>query len=496
MAGNGKNPFIYTKYVEGDNRITRKEVDEIQMHLDRGYYISVLAPRLCGKTTLLKQVEKINKDTQTVYVNFKGNICQNKEQVLQVFLQSLEKEGKEVKIAQPSSDMDYADFFTELEKEGKFIFLLDELPNSEALAFELLCGIRVYFNEGFTHPKFHQFVFASSIDLAQFSNEQNNFISPFNIAQTIYLDDFSEKEVQDFIEGKVGNMFDKNILRNDSKKTAIEVIFEYTEGHPYLTQYLCAYLYSRTDKIEEELQDVSKLVDNMGIEKEANVTSMVGGIKRHSDWAQLLKRILHDPEIPFTLSHKVVRELNLNGCIKGKDRYCVIRNPIYKVILDTYFKVDRSTESIFPLAPSKVWIIPLLQGNSDRSRIRPKENDEGESIYTLDTGKKYNFKVVIQKGEIEHTSEPESVEVKPSDPNNRDVELTVEIESFYDLQLYDLQVSSGKSKMFNLDLKELRQSFDFSIEGTEKTHKPVKVFINLYQDMLPIKVVKLLFEFN
>jgi ABC-type dipeptide/oligopeptide/nickel transport system ATPase subunit len=469
------NPFVYVQYIEGKNSIPRKEMEEVETLFRRGHYISILAPRQCGKTTLLKEIlEKPHQD-KTVYVSFKENVCKNRNDVLQSFRQAIEN------TIQPSVDEEFHEFFSELEKKGKFIFLVDELPASEEIAFNLLCGIRAYFSENFSSSRCHQFIFAGSIDLAQFSREQNDFISPFNIAQTIYLDDFSKEEVTTFIKGKTKNTFTQE---------AIDQIFEYTAGHPYLTQYLCAYLYDKKTKIESELEKgLSTLVKDAKIENTANIRAMLDKVGKHSEWYKLLGRILKGEEIPFTRSHKTIRGLELNGCIKrGKDNHCVVRNPIYQEILDNYFEVASSTRSSLP---SKIWIIHQLQDRSDNSRILAANSEEDIPIYSLETGKEYAAKIIIHKGEIDNIPFMESVEIKARELNKQSVELAVEVESFYDLNM-----SGGKIKEFNLELEHFQQSFDFSLKGTEKTDKPVKAFINLYQDMFPIKVVKLLFEFK
>jgi len=116
-----------------------------------------------------------------------------------------------------------------------------------------------------------------------------------------------------------------------------------------------------------------------------------------------------------------------------------------------------------------------------------KSDKDGNKIYHLQKDKDYRLKVTILNFEPDESTKPDILEIETNNP--KEVELAVEIESFYNLGLKE----GGQSKPFNLMLENLQQSFIFPIKGKEKTPEPVKVFVNLYQGMMPVKIIKLSF---
>lgn len=341
-----KNPFEYGGVITDlDTAIERTEIDEVTTALYRGEYVSVLAPRQSGKTTFLKQLQKRvaeRHQTTAVYISFEKSAYEGGiKEVVKEFSQRVNAVANSSPGGSTAGvDLNLVDFLNSTTPKP-LVFLVDELPSPADTAFRLLCEVRAYYNENSNSR--HLFVFAGSIDLAEFSQTQNSFVSPFNIARTIYLKDFQEEQIKTWVTKRVGDGFFSDPV--------IKTVFEYTGGQPFLVQFLYSYLYSlpTNEAREAKLADIVTLIQGSQVENTPNIKTMVDKVLDTREWRNLLGQILEEPQIPFTTSNKIVRNLCLNGCIsrENKDGYCQLRNPIYRAVFEENFKILRGAPSPF-----------------------------------------------------------------------------------------------------------------------------------------------------
>jgi energy-coupling factor transporter ATP-binding protein EcfA2 len=493
-----KNPFECGGTITNlDAAIERTEIDEVTTALFRGEYVSVLAPQQSGKSTFLKQLQKRIEErhqTKTVYIGFEENTYKGGiKEVVTEFSQRVNTATS----SSPSSstavvDSNLVDFLNSTTPKP-LVFLVDELPSPEDTAFRFLCEVRAYYNEN--SKSRHLFVFAGPIDLAEFSQAQNSFVSPFNIARTIYLKDFQEEQIKTWVTKLVGDGFFSDLV--------IQKVFEYTGGQPFLVQFLYSYLHSlpTNEARETKLANLVTLIQDSQVENTPNIKTMVDKVLDTREWRDLLGRILENPQIPFTTSNKIVRNLYLNGCIReNRDGYCQLRNPIYAKIFEENYKILRASSSSASITRKRespfIWVtISVWEGNTEIRQI--SDQISGKKIYRLQAGKDYQFKVTLSNSNFEPPP-PDSQSLK-MDENMRkqEVEFEVELESFFNLGLREM----ARAKSVNLS-EEGMWSFVFPIQPGNKTIsgdntiKAVPVFVNLYQERLPVKVIKQLIEVN
>jgi hypothetical protein len=80
--------------------------------------------------------------------------------------------------------------------------------------------------------------------------------TPFNIGNRVELDDFSITEALQLAPGLD--------VTDDLKQKVLRWIYDWTNGHPYLTQYLCSEVHELTGE-----QDIDNLVQDLLISKAA-----------------------------------------------------------------------------------------------------------------------------------------------------------------------------------------------------------------------------------
>src|SRR5208283_4621577 len=113
----------------------------------------------------------------------------------------------------------------------------DEIDATRSLAFntdEFFAAIRECFNRRVQDPVFKRLTFCL-LGVAVPSDLINNPTStPFNVGERIYLKDFTLEEATPLAAG-----LNRQKLTANSQ-SLLDRVFFWTNGHPYLTQSLCA----------------------------------------------------------------------------------------------------------------------------------------------------------------------------------------------------------------------------------------------------------------
>lgn len=336
------NPFEFTRPIADPQRLmTRAEtVRSIHALLRNNQYVSVLAPRQTGKTTFLHELRRAVGDA-CIYVDFEGTGYADLNELTNDFAQRIGVPGG--KGAGRGGAGTLMRFLRGLQGARRRVFLIDEIHSLKNLALEFLQNVRAYYHEqaNAEGESVHAFVIAGSIDLADLTLEENSEVSPFNFAREMYLGDFGFDDVRDFIRSRAGEAFSEESIRR---------IFEFTNGHPYLVQFLCNHLYNLpAGETERQLDDLPKLVEESGAEGLVNIQSMVQHLLETPEEPEgivmLLEDILAGEPLPFAESHRSIRTLYLkHGCIRREQGDCAIRNPIYELVLKRYFDIRRAAQ--------------------------------------------------------------------------------------------------------------------------------------------------------
>jgi WD40 repeat protein len=218
---------------------------------------------------------------------------------------------------------------------------IDEVDATRALSFsadEFFAGIRECYNRRVLDPEYKRLTFcllgvASPSDLIQ-----DVRTTPFNIGKNIRLSDFTLDEALQLEEG---------LGKNAGK--VLERVLYWTDGHPYLTQNLCAAVVQRGLASATE---VDHLVHETFFEKRARMG--------HVNLADVANRVLNgfdSPEridayraeilqlyaqirskrkrVPDDSSNRLQTILRLSGLVRVDDGQLRPRNRIYETVFDT-----------------------------------------------------------------------------------------------------------------------------------------------------------------
>jgi serine/threonine protein kinase len=212
------------------------------------------------------------------------------------------------------------------------VIFIDEIDDTLGLDFrdDFFAAIRYVYNERAQYSSFRRLTFvllgvATPDELIKDHNR-----TPFNIGRAITLDDFTKKECAPFhlaIEARYSDpkYFDR--------------IYDWTTGHPYLTQKLTQAVLEQADPGSPE--SVDKLVHELFLapadRRDDNlqfVESRVMGDPETREMLNLYKRIRQGEDSIDEEQSPAVNRLKLYGLVKAKDGRFKIRNKIYEHAFD------------------------------------------------------------------------------------------------------------------------------------------------------------------
>jgi hypothetical protein len=230
------------------------EMSKILGNRDTNY--AVLGIRRIGKTSLLREVERILKEDEhsphVVYLDC-SDLSSTDDYVREVVRKLNIKELPRLHLQK------YAFFFPDfLERMGRMyknriIFLLDEIDNlviRQRGNWELFSMLRASANKGAC-----QYVIAG---FREAMLEQYLLDSPFyNFAQEIRLNEFTRRQAHDLILIPMENLR----VRFKNEDEIVGRIYEETAGHPNLVQHYCMILLNRLDQTGEREISPASLID-------------------------------------------------------------------------------------------------------------------------------------------------------------------------------------------------------------------------------------------
>lgn len=236
------SPYETTSPVTGSRFFGRQlEISRILENPDTNYL--VLGNRRIGKTSLLREVERILRDkgdeTHVVYLDCSDLI--STDDYIQKVVARIEP--RELSRLERQNYLSYFPSFLErmrLKHKARLIFILDEIDNllvSQRGDWELLRILRASSNKGAC-----QYIIAG---FREAQKEQYLLDSPmFNFAQQISLNEFTMQQARELIITPMENLG----VRFRNKEDVVGRIYEETAGHPNLIQYYCMILMRQLDQ--------------------------------------------------------------------------------------------------------------------------------------------------------------------------------------------------------------------------------------------------------
>jgi WD40 repeat protein len=246
------------------------------------------------------------------------------------------------------------DFFSEVilaHVAEPLVVFVDEIQCIENLphAGELLTSIRSAHNARTTDPEFSRLTFVLLGECDPVSLMQEAELSPFNVTQQVLLEDFSREQLALFAT-------ELNLGKDDAE-LALDRIFFWTNGQPYLSQKLARSVAreSSTDDIEGMVDHLAtmQLVGRAALHSEPHMShihrAIVGDAKHCDALLNLYGKIRKGVEVAADLGSPLQRRLMAIGLLVIDDESNVrVRNRAYAAVftarwanenLHTSFKV-------------------------------------------------------------------------------------------------------------------------------------------------------------
>jgi tetratricopeptide (TPR) repeat protein len=217
--------------------------------------------------------------------------------------------------------------------EGKVVIFVDEIDSTLKLDFsdDFFAAIRACYNARATDPVYDRLTFvllgvATPADLMKDRSR-----TPFNIGQGIELRDFGREDAQVLREG----------LRDTCSEEADAVfkrIFEWTNGHPYLTQLLCQAVINDQDG-SCAAQRVDELVEKSFLSEEAHDEANLKFVQdrilsrpeaQRRELLGLYKRVYSGKRVEDNAQSLTQNELKLAGLVETEAGCLHVRNNIYR----------------------------------------------------------------------------------------------------------------------------------------------------------------------
>lgn len=211
----------------------------------------------------------------------------------------------------------------------------DEIDATRSLPFnadEFFAGIRECHNRRVQDPAHLRLTFCL-LGVAVPSDLINSPTStPFNVGERIYLRDFTLDEAMSLSEG----------LPGPSRKALLERVYHWTNGHPFLTQSLCAALSGGTPGdvdalIRRDLFQPKARETNINLADVANRALHAGDLepepdKFRADLLSAYARAWRGKPLQDDESNRVTALLKLSGIMRSENGQLKVRNRIYETV--------------------------------------------------------------------------------------------------------------------------------------------------------------------
>ena len=219
--------------------------------------------------------------------------------------------------------------------QEKIVVFVDEIQYVAELPFDehLLASIRAAHNARGTEPEFSRLSFAMVGECDPYNLELDPAMSPFVISQEIKLSDFSRADLDIFAAELNLSIADAGL--------ALDRIFEWTSGQPYLSQKL-----ARSVAREEISGDIKGHVDRIALHQLAGRGAtrnephlghlhrlLVDDKKNHEPLLNLYGRIRKGIRVTHDTQSKVQRRLLASGLVVESDSGdLAVRNKVYETV--------------------------------------------------------------------------------------------------------------------------------------------------------------------
>lgn len=341
-----KNPYKYLGPLnpKKDKLVLIPRTRDLQRVVDgiqEGKFWAVFGSHQTGKTTFLRQIQHRFKNAYHLYMNFevpptnteffyRWLIDEFKQQIPLKQDQPLEKNWLEY-----GPEFGFKKFLEEFKPEysrRKIILLFDEIEKIPDVNGFLHIWRNIYHQKEQT-PQLKKYIviLTGAANLLELTAGKN---SPFNIAEYLYIKDFSQQESEQMI----AKPFEKLKILFEQK--ARQHLIDQTSGHPLLLQQACYQLVDNVGKKKRGIVmgDVQTAVNNL-LKKSAVIDTLRNDINKNKELKSLIIDILKGREkkyFPF-------KEFSVRGSgpiVEDEHKFCKIRNSVYQKYLMGLLGID------------------------------------------------------------------------------------------------------------------------------------------------------------
>jgi uncharacterized protein len=274
--------FQYGRPVKGNDFIDRtKHIPIFKSYLDNNQHIMIKAPRRFGKTSLVKHIFEHQKEYQFIYIDIKRAVTLTtlSNQILDkaysfAGIENFVRRAKDTIISLSKSIREIklesiGEVTLELmqQEQDEVEFFLHTLDTTQKIAEQKNINIKFVFDEFqdiinfnkdnildklrsvMQHHENITYVFLGSIESIMTKIFQNKTSPFFHFAAIMQLEGLDIAELFQYIE----EVFEKENIKYD--KNAIQKMLEFTKGHPDYSIKLLSYLYLRTGRTKEKIDE-------------------------------------------------------------------------------------------------------------------------------------------------------------------------------------------------------------------------------------------------
>ena len=346
------NPVLHEKIL-----VDRDELGKcLSLLKNSDCYLAIAGPRQFGKTTLLYQIQHNLPSSKygVAYIDFENmgdydktkfysvvssNIWKN----LRPALENVQKEYSTHKVIDQDGFIKFLIYVSEhAPKFQKIFFLLDEVGGMprEIAWTSFLPSLRSIFHIGRSSSKDRKacsrlrFVFAGSTDLLTYVKHNSPI---YNVCERVDVNEFNKDQVLKLVRNLT-------VYNEDQQKEIAKIVFDWTEGHPYLTQKILSIVDENKINMSNgsnSEKEINKLIESkILLGQDKNLSHLIKTLESKPDFKKIVYPIYKKEVNKKDVQYK--EELLTEGLIKinAESHFLEPRNKVYFQAVNSLLEIN------------------------------------------------------------------------------------------------------------------------------------------------------------